>query len=124
MNYDEAKAEARAKIIWGESKESVSTFLMTHGFGEKDALSLLAEFDQERAEAIRSSGMKKLLIGALLVPIPLIAYLFFMAIGVIYMKIFALTIAAGGFGLWKVIDGLSMIIAPRSESGDLSNLSD
>lgn len=64
------------------------------------------------------------MVGALLIPIPVIAYVFFMAIGVIYMKIFALTIVAGVFGLWKVIDGVSMIIAPRSERGDLSNLSD
>jgi hypothetical protein len=124
MTQDEARIEARAKIIWGESKESVSAFLQTHGFGEQDTLSLLAEFDQERATAIRSSGIKKLTMGALLVPIPVIAYLVFMAMGVILMKIFAITIVAGLFGLWKVIDGISMIMAPGSERGDLSSLSD
>ena len=124
LSPEEAKIEARAKMIWGESRESVAALLQANGFGEKDIAVMLAEFDQERATAIRSSGIKKLTTGALLVPIPVVAYLVFMAIGVIYIKIFAATIVAGAFGLWKVIDGISMIVTPGSERGDLANLSD
>lgn len=124
MTHEEARIEARAKIIWGETRESVSLFLRARDYGEKETAALLAELDQERSATIRSSGIKKLTMGALLVLIPVIAYLFFMTIGVIYIKIFAATLVAGGFGLWKMIGGLSMLLAPRSEKGDLSNLSD
>ena len=124
MKPEDAIIEARAKIIWGDPTESVSEFLQTNGFSEKETLDLLADFKHERATAIRSSGIKKLVIGSLLAPIPLIAYLVFMTIGYIYIKIFALTCLAGLFGLWKIIDGLTMIMNPRSERGDLSNLSE
>jgi hypothetical protein len=124
MKLDEAKIEARAKIIWGESPEKVFVFLQENGFSDKDAYSLLSELKKERASDIRSSGVKKITIGALLVPIPFIAYLFFMCVGYIYIKIMAGTGLFGVFGAWKIIEGISMIVAPSSERGDLSNISE
>lgn len=124
MTPDEAKREARAKIIWGDSRETVTAFLQGHGFGEKEILELLADFDRERASVIRSSGTKKITVGALLVPIPFIAYIVFIMIGVIPTKIFMLTVLTGLYGLWKIIDGARMLVAPRSEPGDLSTLED
>jgi hypothetical protein len=124
MKPEEAKIEARAKIIWGEPPEKVLAFLQENGLGDKDAFSLLSELKKERAGNIRSSGVKKITIGALLVPIPLIAYLFFMWAEVISLKIMAVTGLVGVVGAWKVIEGISMIVAPNSERGDLSNISE
>ena len=124
MKTEEAKIEARAKIIWGEPPEKVLAFLQENGFGDKDAFALLSEFKKERAANIRSSGVKKITIGALLVPIPLITYLFFMSAGYINIKIMAVTGLIGIVGGWKIIDGISMIVVPSSERGDLSNLSE
>ncbi len=124
MNNQEAKAEARAKIIWGEPQEKVSAFLQQNGFSEKEVQELLAEWNQERADAVRSTGIKKATIGALLVPIPFITYFVFMAIGHMQRNLFAVACAAGMFGLWKLGDGLYMILAPRSERGDISSLSE
>jgi hypothetical protein len=124
MSFQEAKAEARARIIWGEPREKVAVFLQQNGFSEKDVHELLAEWNQERADAVRSTGIKKATIGALLVPIPLITYIVFMTIGSMHRNLFAVACAAGMFGLWKLGDGLYMILAPRSERGDISSLSD
>lgn len=122
MNAQDAKTEARAKTIWGEPQEQVSAFLQQNGFTETEVGELLAEWNQERVDAIRSSGIKKITIGALLIPLPFIAYFVFMAIGYMQKNIFGLTCVAAMFGTWKLIDGLHLILAPRSERGDISNL--
>ncbi|MFA6286893.1 MAG: hypothetical protein WC661_05855 [Opitutaceae bacterium] len=122
MKPEEAKIEARAKIIWGEPSENVSAFLQGHGFGEKEIFEHLANFDRERAEVIRSSGIKKITMGALLIPIPLVAYIVFIMNGAIPTRLFTLTVLIGLYGIWKATNGIMMIMAPGTERGDLSDL--
>lgn len=57
-------------------------------------------------------------------PVPVIAYLIFTSLEVMNLKAMAFAGLAGVIGGWKMIEGISMIVAPGSEKGDLSNLAE
>jgi len=37
------------------------------------------------------------------------------------MKIFAITVAVGLWGVWMLLNGIIMVLAPKSEKGDLAD---
>jgi hypothetical protein len=113
--------EARAKIIWGEPPAKVFVYLQEKGVGDKDAQTLLAELLRERASTIRHDGMKKIWVGSLLLALPIGYYFIALAMGVIYLKLFAGLLVAGAFGLWRLSTGVSMVLKPGSTTGDLSD---
>ena len=55
MDAEKMKDEARAKIIWGETAESVVAYLQAQGLGDKEALALVVTLQRERAASIRMS---------------------------------------------------------------------
>jgi hypothetical protein len=74
---EDAIIEARAKVAWGESNESVQAFLQANGFSESHAVFVLDEFRQERATGVRSAGIRKIRVGASLTMVPEIAFVIF-----------------------------------------------
>jgi len=116
----QAEHEARAKISWGDPPEEVTKYLMIQGFSAQEASTLVREMFQERAATIRTNGIKKILMGIAMMCVPIIAFVIFMSIGVIYTKILAVTIMVGCWGLWTLIKGSFMAVAPKSESGDVA----
>ena len=76
---------------------------------------------QERAAAVRANGIRKVFVGSGLVCVPIIALLIFLHIGVILMKLFGLTLMVGFYGIWLVINGILMAVAPKSEQGDVAD---
>ena len=124
MQTEQIIRECRAKIMWGESRDSVLQYMQESGIGDKDAAAYLDALFRERATDIRKTGIKKILIGSFWI-IVLIAYLLFGAlVGVIELKLLALAIIAAVVGLWKIVEGITYILKPSSESGDLSNVSE
>jgi len=113
--------DARAKITWGESPEKVLAFLQSKSIGDKDALALIEGLMQERAASIRADGIKQTWIGALCVLAPIVYYFTIIFIGYWSMKFFAALLVLGVYGLVKVTTGLSMVLKPRSITGDLAN---
>jgi hypothetical protein len=41
-------------------------------------------------------------------------------VGVIHLGVFAVTIILGFWGIWMVIKGICMLLAPRVEPGDVA----
>ena len=124
MQTEQLIRECRAKIIWGEPRNSVFEYMQANGLGDKDASAYLDALFRERATDIRKTGVKKILIGGFWIAV-LIAYLAIAAlIGVIELKLLAMAILSAAVGLWKIIEGIGFILKPSSESGDLSNLSE
>lgn len=117
---EQAQHEARAKILWGDPPKEVTKYLMMQGFSAKEATELVNELFQERAATIRSDGIRKICIGVGLILVPIVSWFGFMGIGVIYIKLFALTIMAGLYGLYSLINGIIMCASPRSIVGDAS----
>jgi len=118
--------EARAKILWGESPDAVLAFLRDQGQDEKSARELLARFARERIAAIRDSAVRRLVIGALLMLVPVFWYLLIFArtsnlLFVPDTKPFAYAIVVGLIGLGIFANGLVAYFRPSSQKGDLSH---
>ena len=116
----QAEHEARAKILWGDAPEEVIKFLMLHGVPVEEAPALVAGMYQERTATIRRNGIKKIVIGVLVMLVPVVAYIIFASIGVIPLKLFAATVVVGLWGAWLVLKGLFMAVSPKTEAGDVS----
>jgi hypothetical protein len=116
---DQARHEARAKIAWGNTKESVIQYLMVQGFTVEEAAEAVNLFFKERVASIRANGFKQLFLGIGFVLGPFIAlvavYRHYKVLPMIFIGI------AGASGLWgciKIINGLILVIAPKIQSGD------
>ena len=115
----QAEHEARAKISWGDPPRDVIGYLMMQGFSAQDANALVQEMYAERTATIRANGIRKIVIGIGLICVPIASLLYFLAIGYIPLKIFAITIMIGLWGGWMVFKGIFMVAAPKMESGDV-----
>ena len=130
MEFDQLIADARAKIIWGESASEVREYLVSHGMPGEKADAAIAEFNQERNLEIRRIGTKNVFIGAVLVGVSSIAiYLIYAnssnrVISVGIGKIIGILACVGLFGLWKLTNGIIYLVRPQSEDKSITDLSD
>jgi len=120
MDRTQVEHEARAKISWGDAPEEVAKYLMMQGLSRKEASSLVEGMFKERAATIRRNGIKKIVIGIALMCVPVVAFLIFTSIGFIPLKPFAVTLMIGVWGAWMVLKGIFMVLAPKSEPGDVA----
>jgi hypothetical protein len=116
----QAVYEARAKISWGDPPQEVLKFLMIQGFSYEEASELVQGMFRERAATIRGKGILKIVLGAFLLCVPIATWLTFLSIGLIFMKLFAVAIMVGIWGGWNVLHGIFMVMAPKSEAGDVA----
>jgi len=121
IDHNQAKHEARAKIFWGDPPEKVIAFLLIQGFSREEASSLVGDLFRERAATVRGNGIKKIFTGIGLIAVPIVSLIIFLMIGVIPLKIFGLTLAVGCWGVWMLINGIIMVVAPKAEHGDLAD---
>ena len=116
-----AKAEARAKILWGDTPEAVARYLMLQGFSAADASAVVKDLYQERLKELRIKGLKKITIGAGLIVAAVIG-LGTLAYYRLYMlKVMALILGMGAWGCWLVLTGCLIVLAPKMESGDVTD---
>ena len=115
----QAEADARAKISWGDPPEEVVKFLMIQGFGYEEANSIVNAMFKERAKAVRGKGIKKVFIGIAFLCVPVVGLVLFLIGWPI--QLFAVTIMIGLWGLWILIKGIIMFVAPKSEPGDVAS---
>jgi len=52
--------------------------------------------------------------------VPIIGLLVFLLLGFFLLKVFAVMIMTGLYGLWLLINGIVMVVSPRSERGDVA----
>jgi hypothetical protein len=121
VDRTQAEHEARAKVMWGDTKEQIVSYLMVQGFSAPEANELATKLFQERTAAVRSNGIGKIIKGVGLMCVPIVALLIFLSIGVIPMKVFGLTIMVGLYGFYLFVKGVLMAVAPKSEQGDVAD---
>ncbi len=121
MDPDKVEAEARSKIFWGDAVEDVVKFVMMQGLSAPEATALVNVIVQERVRMLRWIGTRKILIGIGLICVPIAAWLYFMHLGILPLKIFAVTVMAGLYGAYLFITGTFMVVAPKSEPGDIAD---
>jgi hypothetical protein len=108
--------EARARISWGEAPERVLDYLKTTGWGEAEASAFVAQLQQERSAQVRCDGIVKMLWGVGLIALGFVV-LDFSYSTTCLLGGGALCLGGGG----KIVQGLVMLMAPRTEKGDLSD---
>ena len=118
---DRVETEARAKIFWGDSTESVIAYLQSQGINQQEAQTIMDSVLAEREEFVRAEGKKRIIVGALLILVPIIAYVVFATIGVFPLKLFGLTVVVGLYGGWKIVKGTINVLSPGSDRSDLSD---
>ena len=120
MDRAQAEVEARAKISWGDAPVSVISYLRMQGFSQEEAFGLVATMFRERAATIRANGIRKSLLGIGLMCVPVVALVVFLSMGYFPLKLFAVTLMIGTYGAWQLLKGVIMILAPKSEPGDVA----
>jgi hypothetical protein len=118
------ETEARAKIFWGDKPEEVTKFVMGQGLDYEEASALVAAMHRERLANLRGIGVKKILIGAGMLSAPIFALVMFLKTGVLRIRRFAITATIGLFGLWMLIKGIMLLVAPQSTSEDVGETDD
>lgn len=133
---DKIMTDARARIIWGESRQSVRDYLVSNGISDADADAKIQEFVIERNREIRSIGIRGVLVGVLLAG---------SAGGVLYWigtwnlpvgaarvyglggrGFFTAIIVLGAiaiYGLWRLVRGIVYLVRPQSEHKSIPDIS-
>ena len=119
INRPKAEREAKSKTMWGEPQEHVTSYLLTQGFNRSEAMELAFRLSAERMAIVRSNGIKKIIVGAVLAFVPLIAYIIFKSLGFYLIKLFILSIIVGCTGAYMCISGILMVVSPKSEKGNV-----
>jgi hypothetical protein len=65
-------------------------------------------------------GIRKIVTGIGLRCVPVIAWVFFLHIGVIPVKLMGIAVMIGLWGCWQALNGSIMLVAPKMESGDVA----
>jgi hypothetical protein len=122
-HVDPAKAEveARSKIFWGDPPKDVVQFLMMQGFSHENAAVSVRAMFQERATALQGIGIRKIVTGIALMAVPVVALLMFARLHVVSLTLLGLAIAVGLWGAWMFLRGSIMVLAPKLETGDVSD---
>lgn len=116
-----AEAEARSKIFWGDPPEDVVKFLMMQGFSPDDATVSVRAMFQERATMLQGIGIRKIVTGIALMAVPVVTFLIFACIHIMFIKLLALAVMVGLWGAWMFLKGLIMALSPKSETGDVAD---
>jgi hypothetical protein len=121
ISREQIEVEARAKMIWGEPREAVYSYLRTQGLPTAEAKELLAELEAERTAEVRAAGIRNIILGVSLMIAPF-AYWFLSAflIGRIYLYVLAAAVIGACYGVSKLIDGIRSVVVPKSDASDLS----
>ena len=123
VDRSQAEHEARAKAMWGDTKEQIVSYLMIQGFTVAEANELVTKLFKERTAEMRNRGISKIIRGIGLMCVPIIAFLvFYFVFGIIPINtLSAIPTLIGLYGLWLLVNGILMAVAPKSEGGDVAN---
>ncbi len=121
ISKEQAETEAKAKILWGDSKEEVTRYLMMQGFSASDASEIVEAAFKERAVAIRAEGIRKTFYGLGLMCVPVASYICMLRIGAISFQLLGIAGVFGLWGMWLALNGTLMALAPKSEKGNIND---
>src|SRR5215475_13116670 len=98
IDREKVETEARARILWGDSREEAIAYMVVQGISRPEATAFVDEIMKERVQSIRGSGLRRILVGVPLTCVPFIAWFTFLAVHRIPIKGFAVTIMIGLYG--------------------------
>lgn len=107
--------------MWGDAPKDVISFLRAHGIDAAEAKSIVDGIFNERAATVRAEGIRKIFTGIGLMLVPVITVIVFLSVGYMPVKIVGFTVMIGCYGFYLLVKGLFMVLAPKSESGDVAD---
>ncbi len=120
LGREQAENEARARVSWGDSRDEVVKFLMRQGITAPEAQEMVDPWFRERVKTIRRNGVVKAFVGVLMLCAPVVFLIVSLMVGTLLLMPFAVTIMIGFWGLCKILKGIFMFFAPKSERGDVA----
>jgi hypothetical protein len=120
VSREQAEHEARAKVMWGDTREQIVSYLMVQSFSHPEAMELTDDLFRERTGEVRKTGIGKMIKGGLLMCVPVVAVIIFLVIGFFLVKVLGAAILVGVYGAYLFLRGLLMAVAPKSEKGDVT----
>lgn len=125
MGPDKVITEARARVIWGESLAEVHEFLITNGVSAEDAQRWLRGFESERNRELRRIGLRNTVVGALLTGSAGVTLYFAWTVasatlGIV--KVLAVVLLAGLYGLWLLVKGIVYLVRPQMEQRSIPDI--
>jgi hypothetical protein len=117
LDLDKAEKEARGKIMWGDSPEQVIAALTVQGLSRPEATELVMKIFRERTAIVRSNGIKKIIVGLVLMAVPVAAYFLFKAAGRFSIRRSVICYGIGIYGGYLFVSGILNIVAPKAEQG-------
>jgi hypothetical protein len=121
VGREQAEHEARAKAMWGDPPEQITSYLMVQGYNREEAMELTKALVKERTSAVRANGIRKMIIGFGLIWVPVIALIVFLSIHFMPVKLMGAAILVGVYGAYLLLRGFLMAVAPKSEKGDVAD---
>lgn len=125
MGPDKVITEARARVIWGESLTEVQEFLRANGVSGEDAQRWLRDFELERNRELRRIGLRNTVVGALLAGSAGVAlyYAWTVASATLgIVKVLAVVLLAGLYGLWLLVKGIVYLVRPQMEHRSIPDI--
>jgi len=117
----EAETQAKLKIGWGDPPEEVIKYLRMQGFSIQEAADFVNALVRERVRAVRGIGVRKILTGFGLICLAGAGVLGLIRIGYVQFTLLGLAVMVAVYGAWLCLKGTFMILAPKSEPGDLAD---
>lgn len=121
VGREQAAHEARAKAMWGDTPQEITSYLMVQGYSLAEAQELTGQLVKERTSAVRANGIRKTIVGFGMMWVPVIAGIIFWSIHFMPVKLMGAAVLVGVYGAYLFLRGLLMAIAPKSEKGDVAD---
>jgi hypothetical protein len=124
IDRDRIITEARAKVFWGDPTDQVTIFMMSQGFDHPEASALVAGMYRERLANLRGIGLRRVFVGGGMICVPIVAFFVYRHLGYLPIKLFAIKVGVGLWGLVMFTRGAIQLLAPRLGSEDLADQND
>ena len=123
LDRESIERQARAAVMWVESRESILRMIRAAGLSNTEACELHHALERERTMAVREEGLRQVLASAAMVLVP-VGCSFFLQFGSgrLYSRLFGIAIAIGVFGLWKLTQGAVKLAAPDQIPGSVADM--
>lgn len=123
VSSDKLLNEARARIMWGESRDEVREWLSEQGSDTMGADEILRSCIRERGALVRKRAIIEIIagLGLIAVPVSILLVLWFV-IGIMINVVFAVCIAVALYGLFRLLRGIGWMSSGANYHGSVADL--
>lgn len=125
VGREQALVEARAKVSWGDSQDTVVKYLMMQGYPHQEAAEQAAEMFKVRRAETRANGIKKLITGGCLIGAAVTVWAVFVSLDELTARVFArvvgVAVLIGCWGVWQVANGAILLLLPGLDKRDVAD---